>query len=825
MLMSTIAAPTSTAIPAARASASGSRPKICTAKRRPSKLGHMRPSALAAPRVSASADRNSVNVRTAPSSSHTVRNGRSVTASIGASRAPGLSCTSPMRMGGRENSTALVAVLMFAVGAAPRAVAAKRRRPPPPRLKHSRRRRPRCCWRASSIPGAWPRAADASDHARAVEDIGPYEHARPDDPTSPLVNTNAHYWTALVGIAWNRDVDIDFDREPVDLDGDGRPDTHVTRHIHAKGGVLANPDALRPDAHARRSARPRRAHLGVDGRARPARGAAARRRAERRDRHDLLALPRRRARRRRRTWDWPGATSTTDSCWRPPPSSTTRTPRRPRTGARAAFRPGARCAPGCCSPGPGRQDLTGEFGLDVTVPGYHSARYAGTARVRQGTRGIVNPISVPGIMAAPGLALENWSGSEDASAPWLERLIALAGRPEPEVIETFGLPDGGSGRGPARAAVRPAQPRHARACSTIRFRACCGPTRSTARPRCRRRRRRRSPRCTPPRRCARSVQPNGDAGTCGRRNGTRRRRTPPRGAARSSPSGSWERSRTARSSSARRARTPPSKIDGPVLAPIDPTKPLDAKLAGALRRLPRGRAAGDACDRSPRTRRRSGGARTATSRTSPSRSGRPSPNPLPAERGEGEIVPIASLALEVRHGPGGGGGVLRGVPREAPRLRAGGVLVEPAVPVRRRRRRRCAGQPGRRSARRRHRHRAAARVRRPDHAAAVLARRRRHPRPGARRPRRPRPHRRRLGARRAARRAERERALSAQRLGPDAARAARTGRAPPGRPSRSAPPGSCSTRASPATATRATSSARRSAPPRSRTWSRFLETL
>ena len=45
--------------------------------------------------------------------------------------------------------------------------------------------------------------------------------------------------------------------------------------------------------------------------------------------------------------------------------------------------------------GPGRQDLTGEFGLDVTVPGYHSARYAGTARVRQQTRGLVNPISVP----------------------------------------------------------------------------------------------------------------------------------------------------------------------------------------------------------------------------------------------------------------------------------------------------------------------------------------------------------------------------------------------------------------------------------------------
>ena len=101
--------------------------------------------------------------------------------------------------------------------------------------------------------------------------------------------------------------------------------------------------------------------------------------------------------------------------------------------------------------GPGRQDLTGEFGLDVTVPGYHSARYAGTARVRQGTRGIVNPISVPGILAARGLALENWSGSEDAAAPWLERLIALAGRPARDVFEAFGIDS--SDRGDVRRAL------------------------------------------------------------------------------------------------------------------------------------------------------------------------------------------------------------------------------------------------------------------------------------------------------------------------------------------------------------------------------------
>jgi hypothetical protein len=89
--------------------------------------------------------------------------------------------------------------------------------------------------------------------------------------------------------------------------------------------------------------------------------------------------------------------------------------------------------------GPGRQDLTGEFGLDVTVPGAHAAAYAGARRVRQGTRGITNPISVPGILAAPGLALENWSGSEEAAAPFLERLVALDGRPEADVLAAFGI--------------------------------------------------------------------------------------------------------------------------------------------------------------------------------------------------------------------------------------------------------------------------------------------------------------------------------------------------------------------------------------------------
>ena len=128
-----------------------------------------------------------------------------------------------MRMGGRENSIALVAGRMFARrrGQLPQGAAALAHAP----ASVSRAgRAPRCCWPDVVDPVDAGRAPPTpTRHASArVEDIGPYERARPGDPASPLVNTNAHYWTALAGIAWDRDVDIDFDREPVDLDGDGR---------------------------------------------------------------------------------------------------------------------------------------------------------------------------------------------------------------------------------------------------------------------------------------------------------------------------------------------------------------------------------------------------------------------------------------------------------------------------------------------------------------------------------------------------------------------------------------------------------------------------
>jgi hypothetical protein len=303
-------------------------------------------------------------------------------------------------------------------------------------------------------PWRWPRAAGTTDRERALEDIGPYEPADRAAAGAPLVNTDAHYWTALVGIAWSRDVDIDLDLEPVDLDGDGAPDTRVTRHVHARGGVLANPElfGLTPTP-----ADPR----GRIGRVSVSTGVLGLREALRPDgtpsgqigmtcwlchggAHPVTGQP---------TLGLPGArfdyglllatAAVLDDA-----NATAAAYRRAR-----GVPPGRSVRARLLLAGPGRQDLTGEFGLDVTVPGYHSAAYPGTRRVRQGIRGVTNPISVPGILAAPGLALENWSGSENAAAPFLERLAALAGRPEADVVAAFGLAPPGADRAIARRAL------------------------------------------------------------------------------------------------------------------------------------------------------------------------------------------------------------------------------------------------------------------------------------------------------------------------------------------------------------------------------------
>jgi hypothetical protein len=285
-------------------------------------------------------------------------------------------------------------------------------------------------------PWLWTSARGATDADRAIEDIGPYEHL---PGAAGAVNTNAHYWTASVGIAWDRDVDLDYVNEPVDLDGDGKPDTRLTRHVHAKGGVLANPElfGLTPTP-----ADPR----GHVGQISVSTGVLGLREALRPDgqRSGEIGM----------------------TCWLCHGSADpgTQTPALGLPGTRfdyglllataavldesnaaaaaarkaQGFPPGRAVRARLMLAGPGRQDLTGEFGLDVTVP-FHSARYAGTRRVRQGTKGLFNPISVPGILSSPGMALQNWSGSENADAPWLERLVRLGKRAESDVIAAFGL--------------------------------------------------------------------------------------------------------------------------------------------------------------------------------------------------------------------------------------------------------------------------------------------------------------------------------------------------------------------------------------------------
>ena len=286
--------------------------------------------------------------------------------------------------------------------------------------------------------------------------------------------------------------------------------------------------------------------------------------------------------------------------------------------------------------GPGRQDLTGEFGLDVTVPGYHSARYAGTARVRQGTRGLVNPISVPAILAAPGLALENWSGSEAAAAPWLERLLALGGAaPAPTAPATRRR-----SRAPSGARCSSTCATWARwACSRIRFPGCSGPTRSTG-----------TTTLSP---TALARDPDDVRRHVGARRARRAAFARPR---RADARGDRARARDLQRARRRRDRQPPdpearaARLRGGQARGADPGADRSDQAArgeagGPLRRLSRRRAAGEPGCRSPRTRRRSAAARIATWRTAASTSGRRSarhrstPRSCPSRRCRSAVGP------------------------------------------------------------------------------------------------------------------------------------------------------------------------------------------
>jgi hypothetical protein len=292
-------------------------------------------------------------------------------------------------------------------------------------------------------PWTWPRAQGASAGERAIEDLGPYEPIDPDypsSPSSPAVSVNGDHWTRLVGLAWDRDVVIALDREPVDLDGDGLADVRVSRRVEARGGILANPTlfGLVPTPEDPR---------GRVGRVSASTGVLGLREALDRDGRRtgligmtcwlchagrgpdgrvVLGLP-------ATAFDY-GLLLATSSLLDEGPGG---------RGRRALGFPTGRAAIArLLLAGPGRQDLTGEFGLDLGVPGLHSARYAGVRRLRQGHRGLFNPLSVPGLLRPAALTVQNWSGSESSTAPWLEQLESLVGQPLAAVRAAFGLPGG-----------------------------------------------------------------------------------------------------------------------------------------------------------------------------------------------------------------------------------------------------------------------------------------------------------------------------------------------------------------------------------------------
>ncbi|MCB9855829.1 MAG: hypothetical protein H6818_09085 [Phycisphaerales bacterium] len=79
-----------------------------------------------------------------------------------------------------------------------------------------------------------------ADDAVALNDfLGPMETSA----DGHRVNASAEYWTGIVGVAFDRDIDLQVPPTPLDLDLDRRPDTTYSADWRLKGGLLAHPDA------------------------------------------------------------------------------------------------------------------------------------------------------------------------------------------------------------------------------------------------------------------------------------------------------------------------------------------------------------------------------------------------------------------------------------------------------------------------------------------------------------------------------------------------------------------------------------------------------
>lgn len=321
-------------------------------------------------------------------------------------------------------------------------------------------------------PRLTAKAQGASIRQQAIESIGTYEWKNPRDPESPLVSTNGDYWSHLADLAWHRDIEIHLDEVPIDLDQDGTVDTKVTRHISLKGGILGNPEAmgLAPD--------PDEA-VGTRGYTSASTGFAGLRDAldlysgeptgtigmtcwlchsgkNPVDGKTYLGLP-------SAPLDY-GLMLATSSLFNPnheldldgDGTSDRVTDLRWRMGLgesidldpnhdgrvqvaeyRAALKlPDAKEVQArLLLAGPGRADLTNEFGLDMSTPGIHSRRYAEVGSMRTGDSGVFNPKSIPSALAVRQLSVINWAANyATRGTDWLGRYAQRTGQSRAQAL-------------------------------------------------------------------------------------------------------------------------------------------------------------------------------------------------------------------------------------------------------------------------------------------------------------------------------------------------------------------------------------------------------
>ena len=380
---------------------------------------------------------------------------------------------------------ALLRVTTFAcagLGLALAATCARRPTPTPPQPLADRPARKLNPLRPELMPGVFaprflPAAQNASVREQAIESIGTYEWQDWTTPGSRLVNTNGHYWSRLADLAWTRDIEIHLDNVPVDLDQDGTVDTKVTRHISLKGGIFANPNvfglAADPDqlAGARGYTSASTGFSGLRDALDPETGKptgdigmtcwlchSGRNPV---DGKTILGLPSARL-------DY-GMLLATSSFFDPRhiidldkdgrPDSEAEIRRRMRLPdalvldlnhdgrvdvgeyRKALKLPDARqTLATLLLAGPGRADLTNEFGLDMTVPGLHSRRYSDAGTMRTGAEGVFNPKSIPTALGVRSLSVINWAATYPTREPdWLGRYAARTEMSRSQALAELGI--------------------------------------------------------------------------------------------------------------------------------------------------------------------------------------------------------------------------------------------------------------------------------------------------------------------------------------------------------------------------------------------------